>query len=155
MHTQATGEPLMLISFIASGNPQHAQQGVNSAVYSGALQEQLQGIGLSLVPGSANVVRCSPVPLTALQKHHTRQNVHPQIQSLPQSEANCMAMWAHQGVNYAVAGGPPQQQLQRLDPEPCARQCQVKCYFGNFHGLLVTIISVRMPDVRVCLIARI
>ena len=77
LHTQAAGEPLMLTSFIASDDPQHAQQSVTTAVAGGVLQEQLQGIGLSLVPGSANVVGCAPVSLTALRKHHTPQNTHP------------------------------------------------------------------------------
>ena len=65
LHMQALDQPLMLNSFITSSNPQQAQQSVNGVLTSGTLQQQLQGIGLNLVPGSANVVCCSPVPLTA------------------------------------------------------------------------------------------
>ena len=66
LHVQATDEPLMLTSFISSSNPQHAQQSVSDVVASGALQQQLQGIGLNLVSGSTNVVCCSAVSLSAL-----------------------------------------------------------------------------------------
>ena len=66
LHMQATDQPLMLTSFISSSNPQHAQQSVSDVVASGALQQQLQGIGLNLVSGSANVVCFSAVSLSAL-----------------------------------------------------------------------------------------
>ncbi len=69
LHMQATDQPLMLTSFISSSNPQHAQQSVSDVVASGALQQQLQGIGLNLVSGSANVVCFSAVSVTALCLH--------------------------------------------------------------------------------------
>ena len=65
MHVQASDQPLMLTSFISSSNPHHSQQSVRDVVASGALQQRLQGIGLNLVSGSANVVCFAAVCLSA------------------------------------------------------------------------------------------
>ncbi len=52
---QGGGQPLTVNSHIASANPDQARQGFSGAVNNGNLPQQLSGIGLNYVPGSANV----------------------------------------------------------------------------------------------------
>ena len=52
---QASNQPLTVNSHIASANPDQARQGFSGAVNNGNLPQQLSGIGLDYVPGSANV----------------------------------------------------------------------------------------------------
>lgn len=52
---QASNDPLTVNSRIAAADPQQASQGFQGAIDNGRLPQQLSGIGLNYVPGSANV----------------------------------------------------------------------------------------------------
>ena len=52
---QGSDQPLTVNSHIASANPDQARQGFSGAVSNGNLPQQLSGIGLNYVPGSADV----------------------------------------------------------------------------------------------------
>ena len=52
---QDSNQPLTVSSHIASNDPDQARQGFQGGIDNGKLPQQLQGIGLQYVPGSANV----------------------------------------------------------------------------------------------------
>ena len=66
---QGSNEPLTVNSHIATNNPDQARQGFQGGIDNGNLPQQLKGIGLQYVPGSANV--SDNISLIWLRRQHT------------------------------------------------------------------------------------